>query len=55
MTYMELRHAIIDLLNKADNLRPEEIYGVVSTVEAEVRFAMLGTFRQKQPEQKEQP
>ena len=38
MTFLELRAAIISLLNKADNLSAEEVYGVVSSVEAEVRL-----------------
>ena len=45
MTYLELRHAIVELLNKADNLSAEEIYGVVASIEAEVRFGLLGTLR----------
>ena len=55
MNYMELRSALIALINQADNLRAEEVYGVVASVEAEVRFALLGAMRQQRTEQKEQP
>ena len=53
MTYLELRHAIVALINKADNLSAEEVYGVVASVEAEVRFGLLGTLR-KASEEKQQ-
>lgn len=53
MTFLELRAAIINLLNKADNLSAEEVYGVVSSVEAEVRLSMFAAMKQVQ--QKEQP
>ena len=53
MTFLELCAAIISLLNKADNLSAEEVYGVVSSVEAEVRLSMFAAMKQAQ--QKEQP
>ena len=53
VNFLELRAAIIDLLNKADNLSAEEVYGVVSSVEAEVRLSMFAAMKQTQ--QKEQP
>ena len=52
MTFLELRAAIINLLNKADSLSAEEVYGVVSSVEAEVRLSMFAAMKQAQ--QKEQ-
>ena len=52
MNFLELRAAIINLLNKADNLSAEEVYGVVSSVEAEVRLSMFAAMKQAQ--QKEQ-
>ena len=48
MTFLELRAAIIDLLNKADTLSAEEVYGVVASVEAEVRLAMFAAMKQTQ-------
>ena len=49
MTFLELRAAIISLLNKADNLSAEEVYGVVSSVEAEVRLSILLKEQSAQP------
>ena len=48
MNFLELRAAIVGLLNKADNLSAEEVYGVVSSVEAEVRLSMLAGIKQEQ-------
>ena len=48
MTFLELRAAIISLLNSADNLSAEEVYGVVSSVEAEVRLSMFAAMKQTQ-------
>lgn len=48
MTFLELRAAIINLFNKADNLSAEEVYGVVASVDAEVRLSMFETIKQKQ-------
>lgn len=48
MTFLELRAAIISLLNKADSLSAEEVYGVVSSVEAEVRLSMFAAMKQAQ-------
>lgn len=48
MTFLELRAAIISLLNSADNLSAEEVYGVVSSVEAEVRLSMFAAMKQAQ-------
>ena len=48
MNFLELRAAIINLLNKADNLSAEEVYGVVSSVEAEVRLSMFAAMKQAQ-------
>ena len=53
MTFLELRAAIINLLNKADNLSAEEVYGVVASVEAEVRLSMFAAMKQTQ--QKDTP
>ena len=50
MTFLELRAAIIILLNKADNLCAEEVYGVIVSVEAEVRLSMFATIKQVQQE-----
>ena len=52
MNFLELRAAIINLLNKADNLCAEEVYGVVASIEAEVRLSMFAAMKQAQ--QKEQ-
>lgn len=46
MTFLELRAAIVSLLNKADNLSAEEVYGVVSSVEAEVRLLMFSAMKE---------
>ena len=46
MTFLELRAAIISLLNKADSLSAEEVYGVVSSVEAEVRLSMFAAMKE---------
>ncbi len=48
MTFLELRAAIIRLLNKADSLSAEEVYGVVASVEAEVRLSMFTAMKQEQ-------
>ena len=48
MNFLELRAAIINLLKKADNLSAEEVYGVVASVEAEVRLSMLAAMKQVQ-------
>lgn len=48
MTFLELRAAIINLLNSADNLSAEEVYGVVASVEAEVRLSMFAAMKQAQ-------
>lgn len=48
MTFLELRSAIISLLNNADTLSAEEVYGVVSSVEAEVRLSMFAAMKQAQ-------
>jgi len=53
MTFLELRAAIISLLNKADNLCAEEVYGVIASVEAEVRLSMFAAM--KETRKKEQP
>lgn len=45
MTFLELRAAIISAINQAKNLTPEEVYGVVASVEAEVRYGLMTTFR----------
>ena len=45
MTFFELRAAIVTAINKANDLSAEEIYGVVSSVEAEVRFVLLGSMK----------
>jgi len=50
VTYLELRYAIVALLNKADNLSAEEVYGVIASVEAEVRFGLLGHIRKQNSE-----
>ncbi len=44
----ELRAAIISLLNKADNLSAEEVYGVIASVEVEVRLSMFAAMKQAQ-------
>lgn len=49
VNFLELRAAIIDLLNKADNLSAEEVYGVIASIEAEVRLSMVATIKQAQP------
>ena len=46
MTFLELRAAIISLLNKADNLSAEEVYGVIASIEAEVRLSMFAAMRE---------
>ena len=46
MTFLELRAAIVSLLNKADSLSAEEVYGVVSSVEAEVRLSMFAAMKE---------
>ena len=43
MTFMELRSAIVRCLNEAKDMTPDEIYGVVASVEAEVRFMLIKT------------
>ena len=48
MTFLELRAAIISLLNEADNLCAEEVYGVVASVKAEVRLSMFAAMKQTQ-------
>ena len=48
MTFLELRAAIINLLNKADNLSTEEVYGVIASVEVEVRLSMFAAMKQAQ-------
>ena len=48
MTFLELRAAIINLLNSADNLAAEEVYGVIASVEAEVRLSMFAAMKQAQ-------
>ena len=48
MIFLELRAAIINLLNKADTLSAEEVYGVIASVEAEVRLSMFATMKQAQ-------
>ena len=48
MTFLELRAAIISLLNSAGNLCAEEVYGVVASVEAEVRLSMFAAMKQAQ-------
>ena len=53
VNFLELRAAIIDLLNKADSLSAEEVYGVVSSVEAEVRLSMFAAM--KETRQKDTP
>jgi len=50
MNFLELRAAIISLLNKADNLCAEEVYGVIASVEAEVRLSMFAAVKQTQQE-----
>ena len=47
MTFLELRAAIISLLNKADTLSAEEVYGVVASVEAEVRLSFVAMKREQ--------
>lgn len=53
MTFLELRAAIINLLNSADNLSAEEVYGVIASVEAEVRLSMFAAMKREQ--QKDTP
>ena len=53
MNFLELRAAIVGLLNHADNLSAEEIYGVVASIEAEVRLSMFAAMKQAQ--QKDTP
>ena len=48
VNFLELRAAIIDLLNKADNLSAEEVYGVIASIEAEVRLSMVAAMKQAQ-------
>ena len=48
MTFLELRAAIVGLLNKADTLSAEEVYGVIASVEAEVRLSMFAAMKQAQ-------
>ena len=48
MNFLELRAAIISLLNKAGSLSAEEVYGVVASVEAEVRLSMFAAMKQTQ-------
>ena len=57
VNFLELRAAIISLLNKADNLSAEEVYGVIASVEVEVRLSMFAAMKQAQQElpQKERP
>ena len=45
MNFLELRAAVIGLLNKADNLSAEEVYGVIASVEAEVRLSMFAAMK----------
>lgn len=53
VNFLELRAAIIDLLNKADNLSAEEVYGVIASIEAEVRLSMVAAM--KETRQKDTP
>lgn len=46
MTFLELRAAIVSILNKADNLSAEEVYGVIASVEAEVRLSMFAAMKE---------
>ena len=48
MIFLELRAAIINLLNKADTLSAEEVYKIISSVEAEVRLSMFAAMKQAQ-------
>jgi len=52
MTFLELRATIINLLNKADNLSAEEVYGVIASVEAEVRLSMFAAMKREQQKEK---
>ena len=42
MTFLELRHSLIQLINKSE-MTPEEIYGVIASIEAEVRYGLIRT------------
>ena len=52
MTFLELRSAIIERINQAKNLTPEEVYGVIASIETEVRYGLITTLR-REPEVKE--
>jgi len=45
MTFLELRSAIVSCINQSKNLTPEEIYGVIASVEAEVRLGLMSVIR----------
>ena len=47
MTFMELRAAIVALLNQSMNLSAEEVYGVIASVEAEVRMTYLTSLKKQ--------
>ena len=44
MTFNELHNKIVDVLFES-GMPAQEIYGVIATIEAEVRFELLGTIR----------
>lgn len=50
MTFLELRAAIVATINKAKNLTPEEVYGVIASIETEVRYGLITMMQDKYKE-----